>query len=311
MTEDRYETILTHNRTLAKGLTVQLGVGGEYSKLSQTGASGLTREFWRPKGSLTLAWTPEKGLDVSLKVARTVGQLSFGTFLATVDLQDNNQNAGNVRLVPQQAWEGELQVKKNLGKWGSATIRGYTQMIEDYIDIIPVPGGESPGNIQGTAKLWGLAANATINLDPLGWKGAKITTETTWEKTSLPDPLTGQDRPFSGYQDFRNDTTLRWDVPKGNWAFGAGFNATHIENNYRLYETGHNWEGPIYTFAFVENKDVFGLTVNLNVFNLTSGHAYNKRYVHTGLRDSSPVSFVEDVREDVSTIYRLTIKGSF
>src|SRR5690606_3589730 len=151
VTEDRYETILTHNRTLSQGLTLQLGAGGEYSKIAQTGAAGLTREFWRPKGSLTLAWTPESGLDLSLKVARTVGQLSFGAFLATVNLQNDNQNAGNVRLVPQQAWEGELEIKKNLGAWGSATVRGYARLIDDYIDIIPVPGGESPGNIEGTA----------------------------------------------------------------------------------------------------------------------------------------------------------------
>ncbi len=311
VTEDRYESILTHNRTLADGLTLQFGVGGEYSKLSQTGMNGLTREFWRPKGSLTLAWTPQKGLDLSLKAARTVGQLSFGTFLATVDLQNNNSNAGNVRLVPQQAWEGELEVKKNLGKWGSATLRGYGQLIEDYIDIVPVPGGESPGNIDGTAKLLGLAFNATINLDPLGWKGAKLTTSTAYEHTSLPDPLTGEHRPFSSQTYLNHDATLRWDVPKSNWALGAGFQSQLNEHYVRLYETGVNYEGPIYTYAFIENKDVFGLTASLNVFNLTAGESINRRYVYAGLRDRSPLLFVEDVRNDISTIYRITIKGNF
>jgi hypothetical protein len=311
VTEDRYESILTHNRTLADGLTLQIGVGGEYSKLSQTGPNGLTREFWRPKGSLTLAWTAENGLDMSLKLSRTVGQLSFGTFLATVDLQNNNQNAGNVRLVPQQAWEGELQVKKNLGKWGSATVRGYGQLIEDYIDIVPVPGGESLGNIDGKAKLLGISLNATINLDPLGWKGAKITTSTSYEHTSLPDPLTGRSRPFSGQTYLDHDSSVRWDVPKSNWALGAGFQSQLNEDYVRLYETGVNYEGPIYTYAFIENKDVFGLTVSLNVFNLTGGESINKRYVYSGLRDRSPLLFVEDVRNDISTIYRISVKGSF
>ncbi|MXO58153.1 hypothetical protein GRI89_01150 [Altererythrobacter salegens] len=311
VTEDRYESILTHNRTLADGLTLQVGAGAEYSKLSQTGPNGLTREFWRPKGSLTLAWTPEKGLDISLKAARTVGQLSFGTFLATVDLQNNNSNAGNVKLVPQQAWEGELQVKKNLGKWGSATLRGYGQLIEDYIDIIPVPGGESPGNIDGTAKLLGISLNATINLDPLGWNGAKITTSTAYEHTSLPDPLTGQHRPFSGQTYLNHNSTLRWDVPKSNWAFGAGFQSQLNEDYVRLYETGVNYEGPVYTYGFIENKDVFGLTVNLNVFNITSGESINKRYVYGGLRDRSPLIFIEDVKNNVSKIFRIQVKGNF
>ena len=311
VTEDRYEAILTHNRSLAKNLTLQVGAGGEYSKLSQTGPGGLTREFWRPKGSLTLAWTPSKGTDVSLKIARTVGQLSFGSFLANVNLTQENQNAGNGNLVPQQAWEADLELKKNLGVWGSATVRGYVRLIEDYIDIIPVPGGQSPGNIDGTARLLGLHGNATINLDPLGWKGAKITSTTTYEATRLADPLTGIDRPFSGQRNFRNDTTLRWDVPQSDWAFGVGLSATHTEPFVRLTEVTREWEGPIYTFAFVENKDVFGLTVNLNVFNLTSGHAFFERTVHSGLRDRTPVVFIEDRKNGVSQIFRLTVKGNF
>ena len=38
---------------------------------------------------------------------------------------------------------------------------------------------------------------------------------------------------------------------------------------------------------------MFGLTVNLNVFNLTDGRAIFDRTVYTGLRDRSPISFIE------------------
>jgi hypothetical protein len=56
--EDRYELILSYGRTLAERLTLQLDAGAENSTLKQTGAGGLTREFRRPKGSISLAWTP-------------------------------------------------------------------------------------------------------------------------------------------------------------------------------------------------------------------------------------------------------------
>ncbi|MGX7896656.1 TonB-dependent receptor domain-containing protein [Tsuneonella sp. HG222] len=311
VTEDRYEAILTHNRSLAGNLTLQAGLGGEYSRLAQTGPGGLTREFWRPKGSLTLAWTPQTGFDLSLKLARTVGQLAFGDFLASVNLTQNNETAGNVVLVPQQAWSVELDAKKNLGAWGSLNVRAYGRLIEDYIDYIPVPGGESRGNIAGNARLLGLFANATINLDPLGWKGAKITSASTYEASRLDDPLTGMGRPFSGIRDFRNDTTLRWDVPASDWAFGVGMNVNHSQPFVRLSETSKDYEGPVYTFGFVEHKDVLGLTVNLNVFNLTDGHAFFRRTVYSGLRDRSPIVSVEDRRIGVSQIFRLQVKGSF
>ena len=311
VTEDRYELIVNHNRTLAPGLTIQLTGGGEYSKLAQTGAGGLTRTFWRPKGSATLAWTATPGLDLSLNVARTVGQLSFGDFLANVNLNQNTANRGNALLVPQQAWEADFEVRKNLQAWGSATLRLYGRWIEDFIDVIPVAGGESRGNIVGGATNYGASLTATINLDPLGWKGAKINANGRIEDSTLADPLTAIDRPFSSHNSTGGDVSLRYDVPESDWALGGGFNWSINQPYVRLFETGRDYEGPVYTFAFIEHKDVFGLTVNLNVFNLTGGQGLFDRTVYTGLRDRSPVSFVEHRRLDVSTIYRLQVRGSF
>jgi hypothetical protein len=312
VTEDRYETILTHSRVLGKGLTLQVGAGGEYSKLAQTGPGGLTRTFLRPKGSLSLAWAPKQGTDVSLKLARTVGQLSFGDFLASVNLAQNTGNAGNALLVPQQAWEAEVEVKKGLAAWGSATLRVYGRLIEDYIDIIPVAGGlESRGNIIGGATLYGASLNATINLDPLGWKGARISANGRIEDSTLNDPLTSVDRAFSNHTYTSGNLNLRYDIPASDWALGGGFEWSVNRPYVRLFETGRDYEGPVYTFAFIEHKDVFGLTVNLNMFNLTGGQGYFDRTVYTGLRDRSPVSFVERRRTDISTIYRLTVRGNF
>ncbi|HYD25403.1 MAG TPA: TonB-dependent receptor plug domain-containing protein [Croceibacterium sp.] len=311
VTEDRYEVILNHNRTLGKGLSLQFGAGGEYSKLAQTGPGGLVRTFWRPKGSATLAWTPVQGLDLSLKLARTVGQLSFGDFLASVNLAQDTGNAGNVQLVPQQAWEADFEAKKNLQAWGSATLRLYGRLIEDYIDIIPVAGGESRGNIVGDAKLYGASLNATINLDPLGWKGAKINANGRIEDSNLADPLTGLGRPFSSHNYTGGEFSLRYDVPDSDWALGGGVNWSINRPYVRLFEVGQEYEGPVYSFGFIENKDVFGLTVNLNVFNLSGGQSIFDRTVWTGLRDRTPIEFHERRRNDVSTIYRLTVRGSF
>lgn len=308
--EDRYESILTYSRTLGKGLTMQLGVGGEYSKLSQTGAGNVVREFARPKGSLTLAWTPKTGTDLSLKLARTVGQLSFSDFLASVNLVQNNANAGNVQLVPQQAWEADFEVKKNLGDWGSGNVRVYGRWISDYIDIIPVGALESRGNVD-RATLYGITGTATLNLDPLGWKGAKINANASAETSNLKDPLTGRDRPFSGHRDLNGEISLRYDVPKSNWAMGGGFNWVHVKPNVRLFEVNTNYEGPIYTFAFIENKNVYGLTVNFNVFNLNGGQVYFDRTVWTGLRDRSTVLFLERQRLPVQALFRLQVKGNF
>src|SRR5690606_32535430 len=105
--EDRYEAILSHGRSLTGNLSLQLSAGGEVSTISQNGASARARTFKRPKGAISLAWAPRAGLDVSLRLARRIGQLNFSDFLADVNLQNNNTNAGNNELRPEQSWELE------------------------------------------------------------------------------------------------------------------------------------------------------------------------------------------------------------
>lgn len=316
VTEDRYEGILTHSRQLTPKLSLQLAGGGEYSKIAQTGTQGLTRTFQRPKGSASLAWTPEKGLDVSLKLARVVGQLAFEDFLAEVDLDDGTGTFGNVALVPPQSWELDLEAKKDLGRWGSTTLKFYGKRYQDYIDWIVFPGDvpgelvEARGNID-KATLYGVDWTSTFNFDPIGWKGAKLDLRMNFDKSSIRDPLTGEDRQFSGWNDTYINAMLRHDIPGSDWAWGGGFEAFNNHPYYRLHEVGLDYEGPIYSQAFIENKDVFGLTVRLQAFNLTNGRHIVHRTVYDGYRQDGDVLFREDTDEAVGLIYTFSVKGTF
>ncbi len=311
VTEDRYEMILTHGRTFANGVSMQLGAGGEKSELQDTGPGGLTRDFWRPKGSLTLGWTPHAGLDLSLKLARTVGQLSFGDFLASVSLQQGNAQAGNVELKPTLSWKADLEIKQNLGAWGSTTLTLFARLHDDYIDIVPQPGGgESRGNID-SAELYGFTWNNTINLDPIGWETTKLNVDLTLEESEVKDPLTGVTRSFSNHTNVRANANLRRDIPGSNWAYGFGIEYVHVLPSYRLAEIAKDYEGPTYTSAFIEYKDFYGMTVNFNVFNLSDGRSIYHRTVYTDRRDNSPVSFTENRNLSVQPIFRLQFTGNF
>jgi hypothetical protein len=78
-----------------------------------------------------------------------------------------------------------------------------------------------------------------------------------------------------------------------------------------LSEVGLNYEGPAYTFAFIEHKDVFGLDVRLQVFNVTDGRQISRRTVYDWFRNTSPVLFREDGNQAVGFIYQLFVKGKF
>lgn len=311
VTEDRYEMMFSYGRTLREGLTLQLDAGAENSTLEQTGSGGLKRKFRRPKGSMSLAWTPRDGLDLSLNITRRVGQLSFGDFLASVSLALDNANAGNEQLVPTLTTESNLRIKKSWGNWGSSNLRVYRRWLDDYIDIIPIPGGgESPGNI-AEAELYGFNLSSTVNLDLAGWDGVRVDLNLTVEESDVEDPLTGAKRSFSNFYDRRADLSLRHDISGTDWAWGIGAQYNHVQPSFRLSEVSLEYEGPTYSYGFVEHKDFFGMTLNVQVFNMTDGRSFFRRTVYDGLRTDGIVSFYESRNLSVQPIFRLQISGSF
>lgn len=309
--EDRYEASLSYGRPLSPKLSLQATLAGEHSTISQTGPQGISRSFFRPKGSLSLAWAPEKGLDISLKIERAVGQLNFGDFLGRVFLDNDNQNDSNFELVPSQSWNVELAAKKDLGKWGSTNLRIFNRHFEDYVDLVPLPGGgEGRGNIDKLHR-YGLEWTSTFKLDPLGFTGAKIDSNVILQHSSLIDPLTGEKRQMDrlGYRVI--EVNLRHDVPRSDWAWGVGFEHVAVTQYHRLNEVGRESEGPIFDFYFVEHKDVLGMTVRLDVINLFDARHDLYRTVYTGRRDNSPVAFIEDQSRLIGPIFRLGVKGNF
>jgi outer membrane receptor for ferrienterochelin and colicins len=71
-----------------------------------------------------------------------------------------------------------------------------------------------------------------------------------------------------------------------------------------------SWEGP-YTSAFVEWKNVHGVKVNFQVFNLNDGHVRLYRTVYPGRRNSTPVAFYELRHQRVGPIFTLSLSGTF
>jgi hypothetical protein len=308
--EDRYESLLSYSRKLSNKLSLQLVAGAEHSTIVQTGDAGLKRSFFRPKGSLALSWTPRPDIDVSFKVRRRVLQLNFYDFLARAFLDDGTANASNFELRPQQDWSYEGEINKKLGPWGSAQLRFVYRDVEDYVDIIPVPGGEAVGNID---KSWAAAIvpAATITFDPIGLKGVKLNATVVIQKSSLRDPFTGEKRQWSGFVDRQVNLALRHDIPGTNWAWGTNANYNRVLPRYRSDSTDRTWEGPWFVTAFVENKDFFGMTLRASAGNLLGARSYRDRVVWEGLRGVTPIETIEDRDRRIGQIFSLSLRGNF
>lgn len=310
VTEYRGEVITSFGRPLTGDLTLQATLGGEYSKISQSGAKGESRSFIRPKGSVSLAWKPQSDLDLSLKVERSVGQLNFFDFVESVDVSQNNGNAGNPQLVPPQSWRAELEATRKLGPWGSLTVNIYGEKFSDIVDSIPITATtEARGNLD-SATSYGVKLVSSLLFDPVGWRGAKLDFSGEVRKSSLRDPLTGIFRRISDDKIFTYEATLRHDIPGSDWAWGAGVEDFRYSDFLRLDQITRFRTAAPYSWIFVEHKDVLGLTVQANLGNLFGRNENFTRTAHEDRRNS-PIAFVEDRSREFGLIYRLTVSGSF
>lgn len=309
--EVRYEGLGTLSRPLGPRLTLQLAGGAEVSTLARVDGDLPQRRFFRPKGSLTFGWRPDADWDVSLKLRRRVGQISFYDFLSQPNLKEERENTGNPDLVPPQSWEAELEVGRSLGRWGKTRLRGFFHRIEDIVDIVPVgEDGEGIGNLPEATRL-GLESTSTIDFAPLGWRGAKLDMTAGIEHTRVRDPLTGRMRPISGTTDQWVQLTLRHDVPRTDFAWGGSASLSHNGPNYYLTEVNREWEGPWFVSAYVEHKDVFGLTLRAQVGNIFNARHFYDRDVFGGRRTVSPLAFHQKNDQLIGPIFSFIVRGAF
>ena len=92
---------------------------------------------------------------------------------------------------------------------------------------------------------------------------------------------------------------------------GAEASYGHITKNYFLTEVFQGWEGPNFVDLYVEDKDVFGLTVRATVGNILNARHRSIRYHYADWRDNSPVDFIERHNQLIGPIFSLSVKGTF
>lgn len=308
--ERRAEANITHSRPLPFEWTLQASLGGEYSELTQDGPFGQAREFVRPKGFLALTHQPNENTDLRINLERSVGQISFFDFIASVDINDGNRNAGNPDLVPPQSWKANVEVTRRFGAYGSLTGTVFAERIEDIIDIIPIgTSGQGVGNLD-KADRYGVALEGTLNFDPFGLDGAKLDYTLRLAESRLEDPLTGETRQINGQETSFLSLSFRHDIETTDWAWG--FNYTQFDRApvLRLDQIHQGRFEPFLSRVFVEHKDVFGARVNVTVTNPNDGTEAFDRTVFVDRREG-PVDFIERRAREFGPILTLTISGEF
>lgn len=308
--EKRADQGITYSRALGPTLQFQTSLGGEFSRLSQSGPLGLTREFLRPKGFVALDWKAAPSFNLAGRIERAVGQLDFADFIARVDLNLDRADASNANLVPPQSWVYELETSVRLGAFGNANVRGFYEDISDIVDQIPLAGGgQAVGNLP-SARRYGINGDLTLLSDGFGWSGSRMDFRFAFEDSEVSDPLLGTPRQLSESELITVRGNLRHDFTGKIWAMGGAFDWQEFSPTVRLDEISLRSFSFGMASAFIENKNVAGMTLRGSVANLLDRSNFFDRTVFAD-RAAGVITFAENRVRRFGTIFTLEIEGSF
>ena len=200
----------------ARRWRLETGASIEASRLTQSGDTNQDAElsYWKPSLQISRAWSENN--QVRLRFYRDVGQLDFEDFVSAADITSSVVSAGNPDLRPETSWRVEVAGDWRFGEDGALAFTLYRWNVEDALDIVPVgpPGNQldAPGNI-GEATVHG--ARVVLAL-PLPF-GAEFRLDGTWQNSKATDPLTGETRSISGFDESVVVAAFRQDFDSVAW----------------------------------------------------------------------------------------------
>lgn len=244
-------------------ITLEGGLAVEASEITVGGEIDQSQTFSSLKPSVALAWRATPRLQLRTSVRRSVGQLDFSDFAASAELDEDQTQAGNPDLGPDQTTRYSVSADYRGSGDLAVTLEVFHEDRTDVLEQVLLPSG-APGLANaGDATYRGIKGTATMPLDR--WlAGARLTAEATVIDSAFDDPLIGRVRDLTGIYTPEVEIGFRHDIPGGRWSYGIDYEARGGSINYftdeiSTYDENANWGG------FVETRAFGGLNTRLSV----------------------------------------------
>jgi hypothetical protein len=286
----------------------------EASHIDSSGdvVSARTLTYLKPR--LALAWSPDAGDQLRLRLEREVGQLDFDDFTAQVaGLNTGTVHAGNPTLDPDQDWVAEGAWERRFWRGADATVTLRHYWLEDVVDRVGVasPSGtyDAPGNIGSGTRDEAVFA-LTLPTDRLGLARGLITGEATLRQSRVIDPTTGAPRPISGLHQSDWAAHFTQGLPRWKASWGADVLGPWVQTFYRFDEIDTDKLKP-YVILFAEYKPRADLTFKIEALNPVGQGSEHSRQVFDGPRGQFGADFTDVHQLRTSHYLRARVVKSF
>lgn len=296
-------------------LSFEAGVRQEASRISSDGDVELEKTLYFTKPRLAATWAPDAATQLRLRIEREVGQLDFDDFVASTEFNTGGDvQAGNPDLEPEQAWVAEAAAERRF--WGSGavvlTLRHYE--LSDVIDRAPIftssgAAFDAPANI-GSGVKQEVAVSLTLPLDRFGLKRAQLRGQSTWRRSEVTDPTTGEERSISGSRPLDWEAHFSHDLPQWRLTWGVDAYGGWRETYYRFNEVNVR---KLKTFVtpFVDWKARPDITVRAEIQNATERGFHRTGYRYAGPRGTAPLEYVDDRDIQFGRIFYVRVRKTF
>jgi hypothetical protein len=306
--ETRAEVFGKSSWRISPTLSLESGLRLESSTISQSGDTDLEKSFFFAKPRVQVSWTPMANTQVRARFEREVGQLSFGDFAASAELDSQNVLGGNADLEPEDRWISEVTFERRFWGDGIVSIGLRHDEIGNVIDRIPLAGGLSAvGNI-GDGTLDQLSLNIIIPIDKAGISGGQIRFRNDWNRTEVTDPTTGEKRPISGVRARQPVISFTQDITTWRISWGVAWIPVLGQATYDPDQT-FAWKGGDYFELSAEYKPTDSLSIRAQV-NLWDDFD-TERTVYAGRTPPRPVAFIEPREIDPRTFFSVRLRKTF
>jgi hypothetical protein len=310
--EKRGEAFIKADWRPLSTITVEGAIREEGSRISSTGDRVLEKSLYYTKPRIALTWAPNADNQVRLRYEREVGQLDFGSFVASTNLVAGVVTAGNPNLVPAQDWASEIAYERHFWGSGAVVLTLRHLQITDVVDRAPVraPDGsffDTPANI-GDATENDAIVTATLPLDKLGLKGAQIRGDFTRRWSEVVDPTVGGKRRISGQHP--TDWDAHFSQPIGKFIYGVDAYGGWQERYYRFNAVEIDKLGTFVT-PFVEWKPKPNLSWRIELDNVTARGFRHTFENFNGPRNLFPLATVEQRIVHPGRVFYLRLRKTF
>lgn len=305
--ETRGSAALSATWTGIAKVSVEGTVAAEVSRitLAEPVQSANTYRFFKPR--IVVTWNPTSRTTLSLRAERKVGQLDFGDFVGAQQVVDGSATQTNSRLQPSQTDGLRLTAERRWGARGSVSVTFVGERLTNVIDVVPVGDGQGVGNIP-SASSFGVDVLGTV---PLGFllRGAELTIDAAWRKTSVRDPFNGTARPLQGAE-FADTTISYRHIVNPRITYGASFSYAPPDRIFRSQLISEFKRGPDFSLYGEWN---IGRTTKLRLeINQLFGRRIDRALTrYNGLRGIVPINNIGFRDRTNSRAFALQIERTF